>query len=116
MTDRAAEYKTNLADIRKRGGQRWRTPAGLREEIVAWASGLRSSGHGIGEIAAAIGLSESALRRWMTPTEADGKMRRVSVRGSHGSLVGAALSLVTPAGYRLEGLSIDQAVEVLRRM
>ncbi len=116
MTDRAAEYKEKLAEIRKRGGQRWRTPAGLREEIAAWASELQNTGHGVGAIAAAIGLSESALRRWIAPSEVEGRLRRVRVPGSHSSTVGAALSLVTPGGYRLESLSIDQAVEVLRRM
>ncbi len=116
MEDRTEEYRSRLAEIRERGGNRWRTPRALREEIVSWATKLQSAGHGIADIAGTIGLSESALRRWLAPSDSSGKLRRVRVEKG-GSLPGLqSLVMVTPAGYRLEGLNLDQAVEVLRRL
>ena len=115
MDDRAAEYRGRLEELRRRGGARWRTPAGLRDEITVWARQLRGEGHPLGTIAAAIGLSESALGRWLTTSgRSAGELRRVRVveRGSAPD----SLVVVTPAGYRLEGLSVDEAVDVLRRL
>lgn len=116
MMERATEYRSKLAEIRERGGSRWRTPVALREEIVVWVSNLQSTGHGVGAIATAIGLSESALRRWLSPVETSDNFRRVRVGGVAARSKGGALVMVTPTGFRLEGLTVDQAVEVLRRL
>jgi hypothetical protein len=116
MMERAAEYRERLAKIRKAGGLRWRAPAGLRDEIVAWSKSLQSAGHGVGVIATAIGLSESALRRWMTPSDNHGELQRVRVHSGESKLTGGSLSIQSPSGYRLEGVTIDQAIEALRRL
>jgi hypothetical protein len=101
MDDRAAEYRGKLEELRRRGGARWRTPVGLRDEITVWAGKLRGEGHPLG--------------RWLTLSgRSAGELRRVRVV-EVGS-VPERLVVVTPAGYRLEGLSVDQAVDVLRRL
>lgn len=114
MDDRAREYRAKLDELRRRGGARWRTPQVLRDEIAAWARKLRAEGHRLGSIAAAIGLSESALGRWLSSGGGGGELRRVRV--VEGGPAPGRLVVVTPAGYRLEGLSLSQAVDVLRRL
>ena len=116
MNERAAEYRAKLDEARARGGVRWRTPAALRDEITIWARGLRSGGHTLGEVASAIGLSESALGRWLSAQEEAGGIRPVRVAGEVRAVDPGAVVIVTPAAYRLEGLSLDDAVNVLRRL
>ena len=116
MNDRAAEYRAKLDEMRRRGGGRFRTPAGLRDEVAVWATKLRSEGHGVGQIAAAIGMSETTLGKWLSPKVSAGELRRVRVATDAASSGRPGLVVVTPEGYRLEGLSIDEAVDVLRRL
>ncbi len=117
MNTQAAEYRGKLEKLRKQsGGRRWRAPAALRDEITEWAARLGTEGHTAGAIAAAIGLSESALRRWLSHQESPGELRRVCVGGEPEQAGSGNLVVVTPGGYRLEGLSVSQAVDVLRRL
>lgn len=116
MDERAAEYRAKLDEARAGGGARWRTPAALRDEITVWARGLRSGGHTLGAVARAIGLSESALGRWMSAQEQPGGIRPVRIAGEARGVDSGTVVIVTPAGYRLEGLSLDDAVNVLRRL
>jgi hypothetical protein len=116
MNERAAEYRTKLDEARGRGGARWRTPAALRDEITVWAREVRAEGYSLGAVARAIGLSQSALGRWMSEQEQAGGLRRVRVAGEDRRVEPGTVVIVTPAGYRLEGLSLDDAVNVLRRL
>jgi hypothetical protein len=67
------------------------------------------------EIAKELGVSESALWCWLQGDEAKAKLWPVrlveAAATSSGSLV-----LVTPGGYRLEGLNVLAATEVLRQL
>jgi len=114
MNDRAAEYRAKLDELRCRGGKRWRTPPGLRDEIVVWARRQQAAGCGLGSIAAAIGLGESTLGKWLVSGGGTGELR--PGRGGADPGASGSLVVVTPEGYRLEGLSVDEAVDVLRRL
>ena len=116
MDERAAEYRTKLDEARACGGARWRTPTSLRDEITVWAQGLRAEGHTLSAVAGAIGLSESTLGRWISVQGDPGHLRPVRVSGQVARVKSGGLAIVTPAGYRLEGLSLDDAVNVLRRL
>jgi len=114
MSERAEEYRAKLDELRGQGNGRWRAPTGLRDEIAAWAVSRREAGQSAGSIAGAIGLSESTLAKWMSKREESGGLRRVRVEEE---VTGSgALVVVTPDGFRLEGLNLDQAVNVLRRL
>jgi hypothetical protein len=115
MNDRAAEYRAKLDDLRRRGGKRWRTPPGLRDEIAVWARKQRAEGEVVGSIAAAIGLSETTLAKWLAGG-GPGELRPVRVTAAVAGVRHSGLVVVTPDGYRLEGLSVDDAVDVLRRL
>lgn len=70
----------------------------------------------MGAVASAIGLSESTIGRWMSAQEGSGHLRQVRVAGDAGPLESGGVAIVTAAGHRLEGLSLDDAVNVLRRL
>jgi len=116
MNDRATEYRAKLDDLRRRGGKRWRTPPGLRDEIAVWARKRRAEGEVVASIAAAIGLSETTLAKWLGAGGGPGELRPVRVTAAGAGPRRSGLVVVTPDGYRLEGLSVDDAVDVLRRL
>ena len=101
------------AIARARNGQsRWRCPTELREEVVSHSKARRSAGESVVEIARSLGLSESGVNRWLQ--KATGTLRPVRVQASPPE--SDRLILVTPSGYRLEGLSMTSAVDLLRRL
>ena len=111
MTTDCIELREAIAKSRV-GQSRWRCPAALRDEIVELAQERKRDGFSVRKIAEELGVSESGLTRWLQ--SGSGRLRPVRVaeeRSSHDQLV-----LVSPGGYRLEGLSASGAAEVLRRL
>ena len=109
---------TNYTELREaitrsRVGQtRWRCPAELREEIVGFTNERRREGVSVMKVARELGMSESGLNRWLP--KGDGRLRPVCVVEEPSS--SDQLVLVTPGGYRLEGLNASCAADVLRRL
>ncbi len=100
-----------------------RLPEDLRSEIARYAKGERRRGAGMREIANSIGVSAESIRRWTTARSWNAKATTRSASralipvvvhedrdagGAHG------VSLSAPSGYRVEGLSIAEAGELLR--
>lgn len=101
---------------RSRAGQsRWRCPMPLREEIIEYSKARREAGIAVMRIARELGVSESGLARWLQDEPGTGPLRRVRIQHAPSEAV-APLVLVTPGGYRLEGLSVASAADVLRRL
>ena len=94
------------------GQTRWRCPAKLRDEVVGFAQERRREGLSVMKIAKELGVSESGLNRWLQ--KADGRLRPVRLIEKPSRR--EPLVLITPGGYRLEGLSSTSAAEVLRRL
>lgn len=98
-----------------------RYPAELRRQAKRWAIRRRQEGAWWKEIAAEIGVSTSAVIRWTNAADDDNEKRLASVALVPVHVVepkarAADLAIVSPAGFRIEGLSLEQAVEVLRRL
>jgi hypothetical protein len=93
--------------------------------VLAYVEAARDEGLAWRQIADRVGLSESALRRWR---EADDGRDRVAllpveVSGEEGAWAGTApsqiagaLTLVSPGGYRVEGLGVEQLAALLARI
>lgn len=111
-----AKSSTELQEAitQSRAGQfRWRCPVPLREEIVQYTRDRQRDGMSVVKVARELGLSESGLSRWLNA----GKPRLRPVRVSAALPVqDSGLVLVTPGGYRLEGLNSASAAELLRRL
>jgi hypothetical protein len=73
------------------------------------------------EVARELGVGSPALRRWVEAEgeETPGALVPVSVRGlgipGFGGITGS-LTLVSPAGYRLEGLDLASAARLLEEL
>lgn len=111
MMRNVEELREAIAESRN-GQSRWRCPTELREEVVSYAKNRRSAGESVVQMAQKLGMSESGLNRWLQKVA--GTLRPVRVVDTLASQ--DQLVLVTPTGYRLEGLSVTCAVDLLRRL
>jgi hypothetical protein len=100
-------------------GERGRTtavPDEVRQVLVAYAREQRKRGRSWVSIAASLGVSSSALIRWSqrgAPRCARAVPVEVRVEEPRS---GAAVTLVSPAGYRIEGLAVSDALQALREL
>lgn len=94
--------------------------------MLAYVDAARDEGQAWWQIAAALGLSESALRRWradddggegvaLVPVEVIVDEAPVGAARPTGG-IGGALTLVSPRGYRVEGLGVEQLAALLARI
>ena len=88
----------------------------LRKLAVEYARERVAEGTAIADVARELGTTPATLRNWMKPTEPE--FRPVDMVGPLPPWVGErtwpALTLVTPAGFRLEGLDVVAAARLLQ--
>jgi len=95
-------------------------PQGLHAEVKRYAALRRRAGASWRTIAESVGVSASALQRWGAGERRLGAqpgLRRVRVRGEGApgkAIATAPLVLISPSGFRVEGLGVAQALEMLR--
>jgi hypothetical protein len=98
-----------------RRGLRERVPDAVRREVLAYVAEARRAGEPWPGIAATVGLSKSALVRWRRRHHASAStLRRVRVVPPPVSR--PALAVVTPSGHRIEGLSLEELLAVVRAL
>lgn len=113
MDDLGTELRDAIVKSRH-GKVRWRCPANLRNEVVSYVASRRDSGSSVMEIAADLGVSDSTLTRWMTAEKnKKGSMSAVRVKET---AMSSGVVLVTPRGYRIEGLDVASAAHLLRSL
>jgi hypothetical protein len=85
----------------------------LKQRIASWISTQRASGRSASEIAAELGISEGSVFRWSCAmrTKAMVPVRVVADEVSEPSYV-----VMSPSGFRVEGLSIQDAARLLREL
>lgn len=118
--DREAARIRGLVRAAGPRGRGARLPNEVRRELIAFARSRRRDGMGVRRIAAATGVSSESIRRWtrrgetrwatreLVPVEVRAEVSRAELRG--------ALSVISPSGYRIEGLTLEQAVVALGRL
>lgn len=100
--------------------KRWRCPKELRSKVVSYVAVCRERGEPYFEIAVRLGLVESTLARWVRIEHSNGKggFRPVAIvpSGDAESVTQseAAIRVVTPRGYRIEGLDPQSLAYILR--
>jgi hypothetical protein len=91
-------------------GQRY--PVEFRRRVVAVAVALRGRGLSWARIASEVGVRTETLRRWCEVGAASSGRALVPVQ----VLGSAGLAVVSPAGWRVEGLSLSDASALLRAL
>jgi len=105
--------------LRSGRSKKWRCPADLRSRIVTYANACREQGRPVGDIAAGLGLVESTVGRWLRreAQEVRAGFRPVAIVASEDRPAPhpvGSLRLVTPHGYRVEGLDPETLAYLLQ--
>ena len=97
-------------------GRTTRIPAGVRARVLAYTRRQRAAGTSWQTVASAVGVSASALKNWsrLAPPARRLVPVVVSPAGTEPSPTG--LAIVSPAGYRVEGLDVATATALLRAL
>jgi len=117
--DREAARIRGLVRAAGPRGRGARLPDEVRRELIAFARGRHRDGVGVRRIAAATGVSPESIRRWTARDEPRSTARElvaVEVRAEVAPAAMGALSVCSPSGYRIDGLTLEQAVVALGRL
>lgn len=105
-----------LRDLRRElaahGGVGVYYPEPLRERATRWARQQLVAGASIAAAAASLGIGRDTLRRWTARATTTALVPVEIVDGQRA----AEVSVVSPGGFRISGLTLDDAIEVLRRL
>ncbi len=112
----AAVLRRVLAGLERGRGKR--VPAALKQRVARYARARHAAGVGYRELGEQLGLSPETTRRWCAAADR-GRKRASAKRGlvavelvpGHGRAV-----LVSPGGYRVEGLDLQQLATLLRAL
>jgi hypothetical protein len=101
-------------------GSGWRVPASLRALAVRYGRWALAAGDSVGAAAVRLGLSRATLVRWLAESpdaEPPSAWREVVIRAPEAERPSASvLTLVTPEGFRIEGLDGSSVVGLLRAL
>jgi len=109
------DLRRELSRIDRGRGRRY--PGPLRERVTRWADARRQRGARWRQLSSELGISTESLRRWASievPRASALVPVEVVADAGDGSAAGRLLCMITRAGHRLEGLSIADAIEILR--
>ena len=88
-----------------------RVPPELKAHVSSYAKGRRAQGTSYAAIGRELGLAEQTVQRWCAGTSRPAMVPvEVVAEGRSG------IALVAPSGYRVEGLSLDELVSLLRAL
>ena len=93
-----------IAGVERGPGKRY--PAELRSALIQWVSAERDRGRGWSEVALDVDLRPTTLMRWCLRSRAVPVLVRQEAAPS-------SVTVVTPTGWRIEGLSLEQATAFL---
>ncbi len=99
-----------IAALRKSGDARY--PTKLRARITAWVAVQRERSEWWTDISTALGMPAQTLVRW-TESEGDVATEMKAVDIIDAPPIGT-VTLIAPTGLRIEGVSIDAAIAILR--
>ena len=110
MTTEIEVLREQVASLDRYGRGR-RYPAPLRERLVAAIERLRSRGATWTSIGREFGVMAETARRWLVRMgpEPEGRVVPVSVSAQQ-----TELAVVSPTGFRVEGLNLESAAQLLR--
>lgn len=125
ILDEAKQLRSEIAKLRP--DKRRRYPEELRQRILAWVARAAGAGQLESDCSKAIGVKTWRFTMWRR-LEASDLARGREPRGPGGEPLALVpievpmmpgsdgLSVVSPSGYRVEGLSLQQVATLLREL
>jgi len=112
--EEAAVLRRELSRLETGRGRRY--PPELRARVVAWASRRHRAGASWEDIKEELGLQWDSVRRWCQDTNSVPVRALVPVRVVPTRAVERLVSVSSPGGFRIEGLTLDEAAQLLRAL
>ena len=92
-------------------------PPELRERATAWTLRRRRDGESFGAIAVELGVARETVRRWAAESTARRPAAKlVPVRVERAEARQRLVAVVSPSGFRVEGLTLPEAAAMLRAL
>lgn len=115
VSDEANKLRVDL--VRLGTGHARRYPPGMKELILTFVERAKEAGMAVSECCRRIGLSPKQLTLWRAERRAAEPKALVPVRvtGERRDPRGS-LAIVAPNGYRVEGASLEQVIELMRAL
>lgn len=121
MSDR---FEERILELRIAAEEResLRYPQTFRDKAVELVGGLKAAGWTQKKISQQFEIPWQTLGRWCeddkpeSSEEASESFRPVEVVGEQREVSGDGVSLVSPSGWRIEGLTVAEALEAARRL
>jgi hypothetical protein len=88
----------------------------LKKRASAWISERRRAGATLAEVAAELGLCSGTVLRWSNSVETSPTRPLLPVRVVSDVRSAEALTIVSPSGFRVEGMSFEVAVALLKAL
>lgn len=120
MDELLEAFRQGLRESGVRPGVGIRYPEFLRELAVGYFELARRAGHSRRQVVEALGVADATLQRW------DEEVGTAAVEAAESvalhevvltdSRPSGSLRLITPEGYRVEGLGIGELAELLRAL
>ena len=106
------DLRRELSALERGPGKRY--PAALRVRISSWARRELERGRSLRTIADALALHRETLRSWLTDATPSAPLVPVEVVTDRDAA--RSFTLISPAGFRVEGLALDDAAALLARL
>ena len=108
MEEQLEEFR-KAAERAKAASGRIRYSEEMRSFAVRYAKGRIGRGSTVSASAKELGVAEATLNKWLKRNDA---FRQIQIRPDKSDT--RTVTLITPNGYRLEGLDIESAASILR--
>lgn len=111
MKKEAEKLRFELDNIGTRRGRCM--PPHLKERVSSWITSQRAIGRSAADLAAELGIAPGTALRWSS-----GKRKSlVPVRiVAEAPMIKQKYTVISPSGFRVEGLSIEEAAHLLREL
>jgi len=117
MPTRVEQFRSAVArSLGGRPGRGARYREDLRQEAIALARTGLLEGKSLGRVAEELGIGPATLTRWLERGGAGEPLRPVEVQREAEPGQAFPLVVVTPSGWRIEGLRLADIPELLRAL
>ncbi len=94
-------------------------PAADKQQLMAQVEDLLGAGKNLRVACQMVGISDKSFRKWRADADSTTILRPVEITGITPVTVtpaSAGLSLIAPGGFRVEGLTIETAAQLLKAL
>jgi len=103
--------------LRLRVGQARRYEPNLRQRILSWVERAKQTGISERDCGERLGVPHSRFAIWRAAEDAAGPKQLLEVEvASDEPPVIATFAIISPSGYRIDSLTLDQAVAFIRAL